>query len=187
MNAVKAPVGNGLIVDFEATCSKTNEFPRDQMEIIEFPGIVVNDRFEVVAEFESFIRPVRNPQLTAFCMELTTISQADVDTAPTFPEAAAAMAEFAAAHDVQWWGSWGGYDRNQLTRDVQFHRVVNPLPFPHTNLKEVFAAAQGVRRPGLGGAIRLTGQTFEGTAHRGIDDSRNIVRVLPWVFGELVL
>ncbi|KQO98284.1 3'-5' exonuclease [Leifsonia sp. Leaf264] len=179
-----APTGNGLIVDFEATCSNINEFPREQNEIIEFPGIVVGPDLNVVAEFSSFVRPIRNPVLTDFCRELTTIRQAEVDTAPTFPEVAAAVAEFVAQYDVQWWGSWGDYDRNQLTKDVQFHRVPNPLPQPHINLKQAFSDAQGVRRLGLGGAVRRAELTFQGTAHRGIDDSCNIVALLPWVFGD---
>jgi inhibitor of KinA sporulation pathway (predicted exonuclease) len=28
------------------------------------------------------------------------------------------------------------------------------------------------------------GLTFEGTAHRGIDDARNMARLLPWIFGD---
>jgi inhibitor of KinA sporulation pathway (predicted exonuclease) len=42
---------------------------------------------EVVSEFHTFVRPVVNPSLTDFCQELTGITQADVDAAPTFPEA----------------------------------------------------------------------------------------------------
>ncbi|GAA3586426.1 hypothetical protein GCM10022198_07270 [Klugiella xanthotipulae] len=82
---------------------------------------------------------------------------------------------------VAWWGSWGTYDFNQLAQDVRLHRCVNPLPMPHRNLKEVFAETQGVRkRPGLGEAVRVTGLTFSGFQHRGIDAARNIARILPW-------
>ena len=44
---------------------------------------------ETVSEFCTFIKPVRHPVLTPFCTKLTTITQADVDVAPMFPEALA--------------------------------------------------------------------------------------------------
>ena len=65
-----------LIVDFEATCTNRNEFPRDEMEIIEIGALLLDsEQFEIHSEFQSFIKPVRNPLLTGFCKELTTIRQ----------------------------------------------------------------------------------------------------------------
>jgi len=59
--------------------------PRNQ-EIIEFPAVLLNGRtFEVVDEFREFVRPkekilpnLREGELTAFCTELTSITQAQV-------------------------------------------------------------------------------------------------------------
>ncbi len=36
---------------------------------------------------------------------------------------------------------------------------------------------------GVGQALRRVGLRFEGTPHRGIDDARNIVRLLPYALG----
>lgn len=182
------PEGNGLLIDLEATCCQNGEFSRNHMEIIEIGAVAVNPNHETISEYGTFIRPVRNPKLTEFCTQLTTINQQDVNNALPYPRIAAQFAVWAAEQEIQWWGSWGNYDRNQLTQDTQYHRVPDPLPQPHINLKEYFSEVQGIRkRLGLQQAVKRCGLTFEGTAHRGIDDARNIARVLPWVAGTLKL
>ncbi len=182
------PAGNFVVLDFEATCSNGPgpiQVPRNEMEVIEIGAIAVNEELEPISEFARFVHPVRHQTLSDFCTELTTITQADVDEAEPFYQVAAEMALWAAEHEISWWGSWGKYDRSQLTQDVQFHRVPDPLPQPHFNIKEAFTARQSIkRRLGLGGAVKLAGLEFEGTAHRAISDARNIVRVLPFVLGD---
>jgi inhibitor of KinA sporulation pathway (predicted exonuclease) len=77
-----------LIVDLEATCSDDGRVPRYEMEIIEIGAVVLNAHtFEVESEFQSFVCPVRHPELTEFCMELTGIGQDEVDSAPSFAQA----------------------------------------------------------------------------------------------------
>lgn len=40
------------------------------------------------------------------------------------------------------------------------------------------------KKPGLDQAVKLAGLQFTGTHHRGIDDARNIARLLPYIFGD---
>ena len=55
----------------------------------------------------------------------------------------------------------------------------------HLNLKRLFTERQSLaKKPGLGKALRLAGLDFDGTPHRGIDDARNIARLLPYIFGK---
>lgn len=77
-----------LIVDLEATCWENHIAPSgarqsvDEMEIIEF-GCVIATRAGKVLDKRSFlVRPRVNPELSPFCQQLTTISQAMVDAAP---------------------------------------------------------------------------------------------------------
>ncbi len=185
---LRIPSGNFIVLDFEATCSNGPgpiQVPRNEMEIIEIGAIAVGPDLQPIAEFAEFVHPVRHQMLSDFAKELTTITQADVDNAEPFYQVSQALALFAAEHGVSWWGSWGKYDRNQLTQDVQFHRVPDPLPQPHFNLKEAFSERQGIkRRLGLGGAVTKAGLQFQGTAHRAIADTRNIARLLPWILGD---
>ncbi|WP_308610338.1 hypothetical protein [Massilia frigida] len=63
------------------------------------------------------------------------------------------------------------------------------MPYPisgsHANVKRMMAERQKLsKKPGLGEAIRMAGMTFAGAHHRGIDDARNIARLLPYIVGE---
>ena len=167
------------IVDFEATCCDQQTFPREEMEIIEIGAVAVDAATgDVVARFGSFVRPVRNPVLTSFCKSLTTITQDQVDGAPAFPEALAAFAAWLGRFESPVFCSWGDYDRKQLEKDCNFHRLPFPFTNGHRNLKAEFSdALRTPKRFGLGQALGRLGLTFTGTPHRGIDDARNIARV----------
>lgn len=173
-----------LVIDFEATCCDRGTVPRHDMEIIEFGVVMTDAGFRVVDEFQSFVRPVRHPRLTPFCTQLTSIRQQDVDAAPTFPECVAAFKAWLHRHRDFAFCSWGDYDRNQLQQDCDFHRIPNPIPAPHVNVKRLFTERQGLQKKyGLAQAVALAGLPFSGTHHRGIDDARNIAALLPYVFG----
>lgn len=174
-----------LVIDLEATCDRDNRLRRDQMEIIEIGGVLVNpNNLTIEREFQTFVRPIRNPILRPFCTELTSITQDQVDDAPLFPEAILQLRDFLEGERAVFC-SWGAYDRNQFRQDAQFHRV--RLPFDdrkHINLKQEFAKALKLRRGmGLARALKRVGLPFEGSHHRGIDDARNIARLLPWILG----
>ncbi len=173
-----------LVIDLEATCDDQGAVPKHEMEIIEIGAVLVRARdLAPVEEFQTFVRPRRHPVLTPFCTQLTTITQRDVDGAPGFAEAIAALRHFLADRHVLF-GSWGDYDRKQFEQDARHHHVA--LPFRnHVNLKARFSESIGdTKRYGMDGALRRVGLSLTGTHHRGLDDVRNIARLLPWVFGR---
>ena len=169
-----------LIVDLEATCSEDETVPRDEMEIIEIGALMQNAHdFEVVSEFQTFVRPVRNPRLTPFCTKLTSITQADVDAAPEFRTALETFGTWMAGFDDALFCSWGNYDRTQFQRDCRFHDLAYPFHTEHLNLSAEFSRSLNLRKKfGIGRALRRLRLTFEGTPHRGIDDVRNIARIV---------
>ena len=179
-----------IVVDVEATCwVDRSARPRDEMEIIEIGAVRLAEDLGIVDEFSSFVRPVVHPQLTDFCTELTTITQADVDNAEPF---AAVFARF-----LTWIGegphrlcSWGAYDLNQFRLDCRRAGAAFPEWFEtgHVNLKAEFATWRVVKRCGMARALTQLDLPLEGIHHRGIDDARNIARiaqqVLPHVGGK---
>ncbi len=172
-----------LVVDLEATCDDLGAVPRHESEIIEIGAVLVDHTsLQPIAELVLFVRPIVHPQLTPFCTRLTSITQAMIEHAPEFSAAAARLAAFGAG---ALFCSWGNYDRNQLASDAQRHGIPSPLGPEHENLKQAFASAANMRR-GLGtlAAFERAGLVFEGTHHRGIDDARNIARLLPFILNR---
>ena len=169
-----------LVIDLEATCDDRGAVPKREMEIIEI-GAVLADATTLAPreEFQTFVRPVRHPKLTEFCVGLTHITQAMVDEAPGFPEAIAALRTFIDGRSILFC-SWGAYDDGQFRLDAGFHGVTLPLGTEHLNLKQEFSRRRGSnKRFGMAGALRAVGLPLTGTHHRGIDDARNITRLLP--------
>jgi inhibitor of KinA sporulation pathway (predicted exonuclease) len=170
-----------LIIDLEATCWGRDEGHRGENEIIEIGAVVVDDNYEALGEVQRFVKPVRNPILSEFCKNLTSIRQSDVDTAQTFPHVLRDFqnqVEQMSGHRLSdlIFCSWGDYDRKQLMKDCRHHNI--PYPFGvHWNLKKEFARRHHIKPVNIPRALRILGISFEGSHHRGIDDARNIARI----------
>ena len=81
--------------------------------------------------------------------------------------------------------SWGDYDRNQIGRECRNKRIDRPFSAGHRNLKQAFSERlESDRRFGMAAAFKEVGLELRGTHHRGIDDARNIARLLPFIVGE---
>ena len=175
-----------LVVDLEATCSSDNAIPPAKMETIEIGAVVVDtENLLITTEFQSFIRPVRNPVLTDFCTGLTSISQDMVSEAGTFYDVFGAFEDWIRQNAAEAaFCSWGAYDRRQLAQDCAMHGRPYTMP-PHANLKELFSVRQNSKkRFGMAKALQLCDIEPAGQHHRALDDAKNISRLLPWIVGE---
>jgi inhibitor of KinA sporulation pathway (predicted exonuclease) len=178
-----------LIIDLEATCSNKKEISRREMEIIEIGAVMVEaDNLKIISEFQTFIKPVRHPILTDFCRQLTSITQQQVDNAPLYQIAIANLQQWLSQYSNFIFGSWGDYDRKQFQQDSNFHSVPYPIDSEHINLKKLFSKSQGFSYThGMTKALELAGIELEGIHHRGIDDARNIARLIPYILGRKLL
>lgn len=183
-----------LVVDLEATCwdASTPEGEAQgihTMEIIEI-GCVLTNRLGTVLDARSFIvRPERQPILSEFCSALTHITQAMVDKAPPLKEVIDQMnAWLEGAETVALWGSWGNYDLNHLRAQCALDNAESQLlNLPHLNLKKVWRRTTRQRKKtGLAHALAYHQLKFEGQHHRGVDDARNIARLLPFLDWSLL-
>lgn len=178
-----------LVIDLEATCSHKQEIPRYEREIIEIGAVMVDaNNLKSVDEWQTFIHPIRHPQLTQYCLDLTSITQEQVDQAPFYGEAIASFQQWLANYSNYIFGSWGEYDRKQFVKDSKYHQLPYPLPCNYINLKKLFSTNQPVRANlGMKQALELAGIGLAGTHHRGIDDARNLARLLPFILGNELL
>jgi len=185
-----------LVIDLEATCSDDGAVPRQEMEIIEIGAVILSvadlnrvtdpASFDYSSdEFQTFVKPMRHPELSNFCKTLTSIQQADVDQAPLYQDAIKALSSWMEAYaetDEILFCSWGAYDKNQFQQDCIWNGVAYPFADTHCNIKKLYSQMPGQKKPkGLGKVINELGWKFEGCHHRGIDDARNIARVVVWL------
>ena len=178
-----------VVLDFEATCDERE--PPDPQEIIELPSVLLDGAtLEVLDEFETFVRPVHHPTLTSFCTALTSITQADVDAAPPFPAALEAHLAWLRSHGLPTEGDalpWafvtcGDWDLRTMLPAQLATAGFDHVPAPHRrwiNVKVPFRRWDGkMRRAGMARMLEALGLELEGRHHRGIDDCRNIAKIV---------
>ncbi|MDF1822196.1 MAG: exonuclease domain-containing protein [Alcanivoracaceae bacterium] len=178
----KAPARPTFIVDLEATCWDDRlSSSIDDMEIIEIGCVLVTREGTILDEFCTFVRPLDEPLLSAYCTSLTGIHQEEVDKAPSYREAMIALDQWMAGR-LGIWGSWGNFDQRLFASMECRHPSRSKfLSIDHVNLKRPWKQTNGTRRTALRAALEHHGLNFIGRPHRGIDDARNIARLMPFV------
>jgi len=188
-----------IVIDFEATCEERNP-PSYPHEIIEFPAVLVStEQMKIIDVFHSFVRPVINPKLSEFCRNLTGIEQTTVDAADPFPVVHDRFLAWMDGHglreDLFTLVTDGPFDMGRFLY-LQVKQCGLPYPMEYAshwaNLRKSFAnfynrkgehfkAVEGLTAaelPGLQQMLDVLGLTFEGIPHSGVDDARNIARIL---------
>ena len=114
---------NFIVFDLEATCWQGS--PRSMVqEIIEIGAVKLNSFGEVTGTFNRFVKPVMNPRLSAFCQELTSINQQEIDRARSFPQVIEHFQDWAEIFEQDYLlCSWGNFDRNMLIQDCLLHKL----------------------------------------------------------------
>ncbi|MFZ1465853.1 MAG: 3'-5' exonuclease [Anaerolineae bacterium] len=167
-----------LVVDVEATCWQGEPPPGQSSEIIEI-GLCLLDVATLarVERRDILVRPIRST-ISAFCTELTTLTQADVDGGIPLAQACQVLVqEFQASGRL--WASYGDYDRQQFTRNCAEFGIPYPFGPGHLNVKTLLAVALGRKREvGMREGLAALGLPLQGVHHRAGDDAWNIAAVL---------
>ncbi len=172
-----------IFVDVEATCWRGRPPQGQRNEIIEI-GICEYDipSRRLQNKRSVLVRP-RYSTISAFCTELTTLTQDMVDGGLSFDDACAVL-ERDYHTPTTIWGSWGNFDRRIFQEQCQLFGVDYPFSDQHINIKRLFQNANRLPyAPGLARACRIAGLDMEGTHHRGHDDAWNVGRL----FHELII
>ncbi|KAI8981292.1 ribonuclease H-like domain-containing protein [Trametes punicea] len=187
-----SPLRYLLVLDFEATCDDTDRIvPRGEMEIIEFPTILYDlQQDKVEAIFHEYVRPTLHPRLTQFCTGLTGIEQSTVDAADTFQNVWERYQQFLRSHKIIEQPSsaafltCGDWDlKTMLPQQLRLSGLDDSstsLPYNRwINIKKSYQWFYGLRyAKGMDGMLRHARMTLEGRHHSGIDDCKNILRLV---------
>ncbi|MDD4930701.1 MAG: exonuclease domain-containing protein [Candidatus Colwellbacteria bacterium] len=165
------------VLDFEATCWDTN----NEHEIIEFPTVIIDlDTNTVIDRFEQFVLPKNKPRLSEFCHNLTTITQDQVNSGISLPEALKRHQQFMSKYPSSIFVTCGDWDlKTMLPMDAINHNISTPGMYRRwINIKRVFDKFFGLKKStSMIGMLSVVGLELEGTHHRGIDDCVNIARI----------
>lgn len=177
-----------LVADLEATCTDSAEFPRSEMETIQFGGVIIDMLdYTTVDTIDVYIKPKIHPKLTKFCTELTHI------TDETIASKGVSLGEFCSIlgrkikpyRNRLEWAGWGAFDERFLRNDMERANLLESYPLKdidYNNLSIMFMKTQGLsRKKGLQKALRIAGLTFVGQHHNGFDDAVNTARLLPFI------
>jgi inhibitor of KinA sporulation pathway (predicted exonuclease) len=167
-----------LVVDLEATCWQGEPPPGETSEIIEIGLCLLDAATGERSEPRSLMIKPERSTLSAFCVQLTTITAEMLADGLSFTEACTILKEEYQS-DKRTWASYGDYDR--LAFMQQCEETATPYPFgrTHINVKNLLALQYQLKSEvDLLSGMNLVGLPFEGTIHRGGDDAWNIAAVL---------
>lgn len=173
-----------IIIDVESTCW-TESHMRDQGEIIEIGVCLLDsDTFEVSDKRSLIVKP-RHSTVSAFCTNLTTLTQNDVDNGMSLEDACRILeTEFQSR--TRPWESYGNYDKNMFLRETERKKVRYPFSNRHMNIKQLFAQEFGLSREvGMAKALQILKLPLVGTHHRGDSDSWNIAQIRIKIFQKI--
>ena len=76
--------------------------------------------------------------------------------------------------------TWGTYNVKLVQVECKRQSIKCPKRFTtkHTDVKSEFAARMRIRKCGMGQALEMLRMPLDGTHHRGIDNARNIAKIL---------
>jgi len=183
-----------LVLDFEATCQDGRKI--SPQEIIEFPCAIINTKngFKTEDIFHKYVRPIHHPILTDFCTNLTGITQDMVSTSDTFDTVFTQFRTWlenehglVGSHSEQTNDNFafvtcGDWDlKHMLPEQCRTSQVSIPGYMKKwINIKSSFSSLFGTNKfpKGLSSMLHQLDMEFEGRPHSGIDDVKNIVRIV---------
>lgn len=168
-----------LVIDLEATCWKDKTPEGMHNDIIEIGICLLDVKSGEISDNRGIIVKPERSIVSDFCTELTTITQNLVDKEGiAFTEACRILKNEYDAH-ARPWASFGAYDLKQFQRQCTELKIAYPLGPSHINVKTLFALKYQLgHETGMAGALEMLNIPLEGTHHRGVDDAKNIAKIL---------
>jgi inhibitor of KinA sporulation pathway (predicted exonuclease) len=174
-----------LVVDIEATCWEGMTPPGQKNDIIEVGVCLLDvDTGEISANRGILVIPERS-QISKFCTQLTSITPGLIENEGIYFDDACDILEREYDSQNRVWASYGDYDRNQFQRQCSEMRVAYPFGPSHINVKAMFSQKRRMNRSvGMASALEMLNLPLEGTHHRGVDDAKNIAKILRGVLNN---
>jgi inhibitor of KinA sporulation pathway (predicted exonuclease) len=169
-----------IIVDLEATCWELDgDYQKQQSEIIEIGICKFNTKTGKISASEGILVKPVSSEISEFCTRLTSITPQMVEEhGVSLSEACNALEKRYNSEHLTW-ASYGAYDRTMLKEQCIKFGIRYPMSAHHINVKVLFSEVHGLTKGmGMVRALRMLNLPLEGTHHRGVDDAKNIAKIL---------
>lgn len=167
-----------LVIDLEATCWKERTQTRQYSEIIEIGICEINIQNLEITKSEGIIVKPTTTEISDYCTELTSITQELVDRdGISFKDACEKLRNDYESFFKPWF-SYGNYDRKQFFKQCEKENIYYPLNDTHINVKSLLSIFKNQNERGMARALESLEMNLEGRHHRGVDDARNISKIL---------
>lgn len=174
-----------VVVDIEATCWEGKNPEGMENDIIEIGICLLDVNTGKIEDNRGILVKPERSDVSAFCTQLTTITPEMIEeNGISFKEALAILKkEFNTQSRA--WASFGAYDLKQFQRQCTALGVGYPFGPSHINVKTLFALKNKLgHETGMDGALKFLEIPLEGTHHRGVDDAKNIAKILRYILNN---
>ena len=171
-----------VVVDIEATCWNGKVPEGMESDIIEIGVCLLDIKSGEISDNRGILVVPERSTISPFCTELTTITEDMIDQEGIdFKDALKILREEYSTQSRAW-ASYGAYDLKMFNRQCADLKRGYPFGPSHINVKTLFALKRKMgHETGMAGALDQLEIPLEGTHHRGVDDARNIAKILWWI------
>ncbi|GAA4353291.1 3'-5' exonuclease [Kangiella taiwanensis] len=176
-----------MLMIFDQECSFANHWKKEEnkSELLELGAVVVDENYEIQSNFNSYVKPMSNPELSEECMELLGDIQSKVDSAPEFPVVMERFDKWVQSNNVNKIASWGISDRTFILKQISKYELKNTtFELEYIDLKKAFRKSRPIRiKPvGLKKAAEIVGAEIVEPHHSALNDAftaLNVLRLMP--------
>lgn len=173
-----------LVLDFEAN---KDQGPIQVKEIIEFPVLKINAQtLKTESEFHTYVKPIAHPKIDPFITDLCGITQDMVEGQPVLPDVLKQFDGWMKSEKLLDGGvnfcfvTCGDWDlKTALPANCNYLQLSYPDYLKRwINIKSYFEATMRKRGSGMASMLQDLNLQLDGRHHSGIDDTRNIAKIL---------
>lgn len=140
---------NYIVLDLEwnqCPAGKDREVAHLPFEIIEIGAVRLDENHVPSGRFHEIVRPQVYTSLHFRTKEIVTVRDDDLQKARSFPEVASDF--FAWCGENPHFCTWGPADLTELQRNLAFHGIPSPFPFPliYYDIQKIFSIIYEDRR-----------------------------------------
>lgn len=155
--------------------TKAEPDPLCPFEIIQIGAIKLNDRFEALERFTSYVQPQIYRRLHPYVERITGIKSSVLKDQPYFPEVYEKFLSYIGSRDEAVLCTWGGDDIRSLLRNIAYHKLdMEKLPNRSLNvqpLASVHLHQDAGKSIGLKNAVELMEIEINETFHDALGDA----------------